>query len=274
MQGQYKNIIFEKQDKIAIITINRPEVRNAVDPATVEELARALVELRDDPDLWVGIMTGTGDKAFSAGADLASASAMFSGGEKAAASGGEQRMAMPGHGRVYYGVCKGLELWKPVIAAINGFALGGGLEIALTCDLRIAAEHATFGLPEVRWSLIATAGGLLRLPRAIPQAKAMEMILLGQRISAQEALHYGLVNKVVPLDEVMPTAMEWANRICENGPLAVRASKECAIKGLDMSLENAMRLDEYLLIRLMQTEDIKEGPISFLEKRKPQFKGR
>jgi enoyl-CoA hydratase/carnithine racemase len=274
MQGQYKNIIFEKQDKIAIITINRPEVRNAVDPATVDELARAFVELRDDPDLWVGIVTGTGDKAFSAGADLASASAMFSGGEKGATSGGGQRMAMPGHGRVYYGVCKGLELWKPVIAAINGFALGGGLEIALTCDLRIAAEHATFGLPEVRWSLIATAGGLLRLPRAIPQAKAMEMILLGQRISAQEALHYGLVNKVVPLDEVMPTALEWANRICENGPLAVRASKECAIKGLDMSLENAMRLDEYLLIRLMQTEDIKEGPIAFLEKRKPEFKGR
>lgn len=274
MQGQYKNIIFERQDRIAIITINRPEVRNAVDPETVDELARAFVELRDDPNLWVGIVTGTGDKAFSAGADLASASAMFSGGGRAATSGEGQRMAMPGHGRVYYGVCKGLELWKPMIAAINGYCLAGGLEIALTCDLRIAAEHASFGLPEVRWSLVATAGGLLRLPRAIPLAKAMEMILLGQRISAQEALHYGLVNKVVPLDEVMPTAIEWANRICENGPLAVRASKECAIKGLDMDLETAMRLDEYFLARLSQTEDIKEGPIAFLEKRKPEFKGR
>ena len=265
MQGKYKKIIFERQGRIVIITINRPEVRNAIDPETVDELARAFVEFRDDPELWVGIVTGAGDQAFSAGADLASASAMF---------GGKQRVAMPGHGRIYYGVTKGLELWKPMIAAINGFALGGGLEIALACDLRIAAEHATFGLPEVRWSLIAAAGGLLRLPRAIPLAKAMEIILLGQRMSAQEALHYGLVNKVVPLDQLMPTAMEWANRICENGPLAVRASKECAIKGLDIDLENAMRLDEYFLVRLMQTEDIKEGPRAFLEKRKPEFKGR
>ena len=261
MQGQYKNIIFERQGRIAIITINRPEVRNAVNPETVDELAMAFVEFRDDPELWVGIVTGAGDKAFSAGFDLSS-------------FGGGQRAAMPGHGRVFYGVSKGLELWKPTIAAINGFALGGGLEIALACDLRIAAEHATFGLPEVRWSLIATGGGLLRLPRAIPLAKAMEIILLGQRMSAQEALHYGLVNKVVPLDQVMPTAVEWANRICENGPLAVRASKECAIKGLDIDLENAMRLDEYFLIRLMQTEDIREGPTAFLEKRKPEFKAR
>lgn len=272
MSGQYKKIILERQGRIAIITINRPEVRNAVDPETIDELARALAEFRDDPKLWVGVLTGTGDKAFSAGFDLSSASALFGGG--GSGGGGEGIGAMPSMGRIFYGVSKGLELWKPTIAAINGLALGGGLEIALACDLRVAAEHATFGLPEVRWSLIAAGGGLARLPRAIPLAKAMEIILLGQRMSAQEALHYGLVNKVVPLDQVMPSAMEWANRICELGPLAVRASKECALKGLDTNLEDAMRLDEYLLVRLLQTEDIKEGPTAFLQKRKPEFKGR
>ena len=273
MSEKYKNLSFEKQDRIAIITINRPDVRNAVNPETVVELTRAWAEFRDDPELWVGIITGTGDKAFSAGFDLSSAGALFGGGGGGEGGGGGGG-AMPSMGRIFHGISKGLEIWKPTIAAINGLALGGGLEIALACDLRIAAEHATFGLPEVRWNLIAAGGGLARLPRAIPMAKAMEIILLGQRMSAQEALHYGLVNKVVPLDQVMPTAMEWANRICENGPLAVRASKECAIKGMDTNLEDAMRLDEYFLARLIHTEDIKEGPRAFLEKRKPVFKAR
>ena len=259
---KYKKISYEKQDRIAIITINRPEVRNAVDPETIEELASAWIEFRDDPQLWVGILTGTGDRAFSAGFDLSAVGTAF------------QMEPMAGHGRIFYGLSKGLEIWKPTIAAINGYALGGGLEMALACDLRIAAEHATFGLPEVRWSLIAAGGGLARLPRAIPLAKAMEIILLGERMSAQEALHYGLVNKVVPLEEVMPTAIQWANRICENGPLAVRASKICALKGLDTNLEDAMRLDEYFLIQLMGTADIREGPAAFLQKRKPEFKGR
>jgi len=260
---KYNKITYEKKDRIAIITINRPEVRNAIDPETIDELANAWVQFRDDPELWVGILTGTGDRAFSAGFDLSTLGTAFQ---------GEGPMA--GHGRILYGLTKGLEIWKPTIAAINGYALGGGLEMALACDLRIAAEHATFGLPEVRWSLIAAGGGLARLPRAIPLAKAMELILLGEQMSAQEALQYGLVNKVVPLEELMPTAIQWANRICENGPLAVRASKICAIKGLDTNLEDAMRLDEYFLMQLMHTEDIKEGPVAFLQKRKPEFKGR
>lgn len=263
MTKKYKKIIYEKKDRIAIITINRPEVRNAVDPETIEELTNAWVEFRDDSQSWVAILTGTGDKAFSSGFDLSTLGTAFQ---------GEEPMA--GHGRVWYGLTKGLELWKPTIAAINGYALGGGLELALACDLRIAADHATFGVPEVRWNLIAAGGGLARLPRAIPLAKAMELILTGERMSAQEALQYGLVNKVVPLAEVMPTAIQMANRICENGPLAVRASKICALKGLDTNLEDAMRLDEYFLLQLMHTEDIKEGPVAFLQKRKPEFKGR
>jgi crotonobetainyl-CoA hydratase len=260
---KYNKIIYEKQDRIAIITINRPEVRNAVDPETIDELTRAWAEFRDDPKMWVGIITGTGDRAFSAGFDLSTLGTAFQ---------GEEPMA--GHGRIWYGLTKGLELWKPTIAAINGYAVGGGLELALACDLRIAAEHATFGLPEVRWNLIAAGGGLARLPRAIPLAKAMEIILLGERMSAQEALQYGLINKVVPLEELMATAIQWANRICENGPLAVRASKICALKGLDTNLEDAMRLDEYFIMQLFSSQDIKEGPVAFLEKRKPVYKGR
>lgn len=263
MAKKYNKIIYEKQDRIAIITINRPEVRNAVDPETIDELTRAWAEFRDDPKMWVGIITGTGDRAFSAGFDLSTLGTAFQ---------GEEPMA--GHGRIWYGLTKGLELWKPTIAAINGYAVGGGLELALACDLRIAAEHATFGLPEVRWSLIAAGGGLARLPRAIPLAKAMEIILLGERMSAQEALQYGLINKVVPLEELMATAIQWANRICENGPLAVRASKICALKGLDTNLEDAMRLDEYFIMQLFSSQDIKEGPVAFLEKRKPVYKGR
>ena len=233
MTQGYEKIIYEKKERVAFITINRPEVRNACDPPAFMELARALTEFKDDDDAWVIIITGTGDKAFSAGADLS-------------AVGGTLE-AMGLNDRILWGVAKGLELWKPMIAAVNGLALGGGLEIALACDLRIAAEHATFGLPEVRWNFIPAGGGVVRLPRMMPMAKAMEMILMATRINAEEALQYGLINKVVPSDQLMPTAIEWANRICEMGPLAVRSCKEIAIRSLNMSLEDALRLDEHFL---------------------------
>ena len=167
-----------------------------------------------------------------------------------------------------------MRIFKPLIAAINGLAYGQGLEMALACDMRVAAENAKLGLPEVRWSLIAAGGGPARLTRAMPLAKAMEMIITGEPITAQEALHYGLVNRVVPQAEVMPTALKLAERICENGPLGVWASKEAALRGLDTTLEDAMFLDDYLLAKLVATEDAKEGPRAFLEKRKPQFKVR
>jgi enoyl-CoA hydratase/carnithine racemase len=172
------------------------------------------------------------------------------------------------------GICKNLRIFKPLIAAINGLAYGQGLEMALACDLRVAAENAKLGLPEVKWSLIAAGGGPARLTRAMPLAKAMEMIITGEPITAQEALHYGLVNRVVPQAEVLPTALKLAERICENGPLGVWASKEAALRGLDTTLEDAMFLDDYLLAKLVATEDAKEGPRAFLEKRKPQFKVR
>jgi len=258
----FQRIIYEKKDRVAIITINRPDSLNAIDFETSQELTEVWSDFRDNNDLWVAILTGSGDRAFSSGFDLRTSETIME----------EGLLAMR---RVPFGgITKRMEIYKPMIAAINGYALGGGLEMALACDLRIAAEHATFGVPEIRWSLIPGAGALARLPLAIPLAKAMEMILMGHRISAEEALHYGLINKVVPLAELMPTAMEWAHRICENGPLAVWASKEAAMRGLNMGLDEALFLDEYLFARLMHTQDVQEGPKAFLEKRKPQFKAK
>ncbi len=258
-----RKVIYEKRDRIVIITLNRPEKLNAMNPEANEQLIESWIRFKDDPDAWVAILTGTGEKAFSAGADLASASEQFE------AGGGGWRM-----GTRMDGIVKNLRIFKPMIAAINGLAYGQGLEMALACDLRVVAENATLGLPEVKWSLIAAGGGPARLPRAIPLAKAMEMILTGEPITAQEALHFGLVNRVVPQAEVLPTAIKLAERICENGPLGVWASKEAALRGLDTTLEDAMFLDEYMLNKLIATEDAKEGPRAFLEKRKPQFKAR
>ena len=258
-----RRISYEKRDHIVTITINRPDKLNAMDPPANQQLTEAWITFKDDPDAWVAILTGTGEKAFSAGADLASASEGFESGSRGWRSGTSMD-----------GICKNLRIFKPLIAAINGLAYGQGLEMALACDMRIAAENAKLGLPEVRWSLIAAGGGPARLTRAMPLAKAMEMIITGEPITAQEALHYGLVNSVVPQAEVLPTALKLAERICENGPLGVWASKEAALRGLDTTLEDAMFLDDYLLAKLVATEDAKEGPRAFLEKRKPQFKVR
>jgi enoyl-CoA hydratase/carnithine racemase len=261
-------IIYEKKDKIAIITINRPEAMNAIDPETTEELSKAWMDFRDDPSLWVAILTGAGDKAFSAGADLKKMIPFL------ATLSPFQRREQEEKGPGFGGITRGLNIWKPTIAAINGFCLAGGLEMALACDIRVAAEHATFGLMEVSRGIIPGAGGTQRLPRMIPLAKAMEMILLAQRIDAQEALRLGLVNRVVSLPKVMPTAMEIAEAILQNGPLAVRAAKEAIIRGLSMPLEEGLRLEGVLQSYLLKTEDAVEGPRAFAEKRKPQFKAK
>lgn len=261
-------IIYEKKGRIAMITINRPEAMNAIDPETSEELGKAWLDFRDDPNLWVAILTGAGDKAFSAGADLKKMIpflATLSPFERK-----EREDKFPGFG----GITRNLNIWKPMIAAINGFCLAGGLEMALACDLRVAAEHATFGLVEVSRGIIPGAGGTQRLPRMIPVAKALEMILMAKRIDAQEALRLGLVNKVVPASEVMPTAMQMAEAILENAPLAVRAAKEAIIRGLSLPLDEGLRLESTLQSYLLRTEDAIEGPKAFAEKRKPRYKAR
>jgi E-phenylitaconyl-CoA hydratase len=261
-------ILYEKKGKIAVITINRPEAMNSIDPETADDLYRAWVDFRDDPDSWVAILTGAGEKAFSAGADLKKLIPLLSG--LSAVERRERDERQPGFG----GLTRGLNIWKPIIAAINGFCLAGGLEMALACDLRIAADHATFGLMEVSRGIIPGAGGTQRLPRMIPVAKAMEMILLAQRIDAQEALRLGLLNRVVPPADLMPTAFKFAEAILQNGPLAVRSAKEAVIRGLSLPLEEGMRLESFLQSHLLKTADAMEGPKAFAEKRKPEWKAK
>src|SRR5262245_48218751 len=260
-------ILYEQKDRVVTITINRPEAMNAIDPETHFELIDAWVRFRDDPEAWVAILTGAGEKAFSAGADL---KRMI---PQTGAAGGRVR----GRGHNDYGlggITRGLEIWKPMIAAINGYALAGGSGQVLACDLRVAAEHATFGLTEVRWAIMPGAGGTQRLPQAIPLARAMELILTADTISAAEAYRIGLVNAVVPPAEVMPTALRWAQTICERGPLAVRAAKEAVLRGLSLPLADGLRLEALLAGTLRGTEDASEGPRAFAEKRKPVFKAR
>jgi enoyl-CoA hydratase/carnithine racemase len=169
---------------------------------------------------------------------------------------------------------RGLEMWKPLVAAINGMALGGGLELALACDIRIAAESARLGTPEVTLGLIPGWGGTQRLPRAIPWCKAAELLLMGKLIDAQEAYRIGLVNAVVPQTEVMTTAKEWAKAICQAAPLAVRAAKEAMLRGSAMTIEEGLRLENSLVASVMATEDFIEGTTAFVEKRKPNYKAK
>jgi len=260
--ADFTNITYEKKGRIAYVTINRPERMNAVDPDTSRELKQAFGDFRDDDELWVSILTGAGEKAFSAGADLVAMAQAF-------ASGDVRAYDVP-----FGGITRGFQTWKPMIAAINGYCLAGGLELALCCDIRVAAEHATFGQPEPTRAIIPGAGGTQRLPRAIPQTFAMEILLTGGRIDAQTALRSGLVSHVVPLAELMAKAEEIASAVCECGPLAVRAIKEAAYRGLEMTLEEGLALEAQKSAEIFGTEDAREGPLAFSQKRKPQYKGR
>jgi E-phenylitaconyl-CoA hydratase len=259
-----KNIIYEKKGMIAVITINRPERMNAIDPETSRELREAWSSFRDDNELRVAIFTGAGERAFSAGLDLVAVAEAFTAG----VVGGMQ------FGVPFGGITRDFEIFKPMIAAINGHCLAGGLEMALCCDIRIAAENATFGLMEVTRAIIPGAGGTQRLPRAIGLSKALELIITGSRIDAQTALRYGLVSQVVPLPELMPKAMEVAELICQSGPVAVRLAKEAACRGYDMTLEQGLALEAKLSDEVWRTEDSREGPVAFAQKRKPEYKGR
>lgn len=254
-------IDYTKEGKIAIFTINRPQAMNAMNMEALRELSQAMADFRDDPELWVGIITGAGDRAFCGGADIKDTLSFMK-------EHRHSQWAMPPT------IMRGFELWKPLIAAINGMALGGGLEIALACDIRIAAENAHLGTPEVNLGLIPGWGGTQRVPRMVPWCKAAEILLMGRPIDAQEAYRIGLVNKVVPQAEVMTTAKEWAGIICQAGPLAVRAAKEAMFKGCDMTLDDGLRLENTLVAYIMGTEDFAEGTTAFVEKRKPVYKAK
>jgi enoyl-CoA hydratase/carnithine racemase len=262
------SIIYEKKGRIATITINRPEVRNAIDLETGQELIEAWTDFRDDPDVWAAILTGAGDKAFSSGADLSSVGEYYR-----SLTPFERRHlseTTPGLG----GITRHIRIMKPIIAAINGYCFAGGLEMALACDFRLASDNAVFGLLEVTRGIIPGAGGTQRLPRIIPLTKALEMILLGRKIDAQEAFRIGLVNEVIPLSDLMPAAYRMAEEVCRNGPLAVQAAKEAVYRGLELPLEEGLRLEQFLAEPVRNSDDAKEGVQAFLKKRDPRFKGR
>jgi enoyl-CoA hydratase/carnithine racemase len=245
----------QKEGKIVIITINRPEARNAINGEVSQHLNQVFVEFRDDPNLWVAILTGAGDRAFSAGADIKE----FRPGPSATTA---RRTLRPD------------QIWKPFIVAINGYALGAGLEIAMECDIRLAAEHARLGQPEINIGFMPGAGGTQRLPRFVPRAIAAQILLLGEPIDAQEAYRIGLINKVVPLAELLPTAKQWAETICSKGPVGVRASKEAMIRGYELSLDEGLALERELARSVRESEDFAEGTRAFVEKRPPQYKGK
>jgi len=255
-------INYVKEGNIATFTINRPEAMNAMNVQSLRELSEAMIDFRDDPELWVGIITGAGEKAFCAGADIGDMLPFLK------ENLPDNPEAMP------LTHMRGLEIWKPLIAAINGMALGGGLEIALACDIRIASEKARFGVPEVTLGLIPGWGGTQRLPRMIPWCKAAELLFTGKLIDAQEAYRIGMINIVVPPETVLTTAKEWAEAICRAGPLAVRAAKEAMVKGSSMTLEDGLKLENDLEGFCVHTEDFIEGTTAFTEKRKADYKAK
>ena len=259
----YEAIIYEKRTNIGYITLNRPQVMNALNDQLRRELGEALQEARYDTDVAVVILTGAGDRAFSAGLDLREFSEKQASGAMAARQYDRAFSTLPVAG-----------FNKPVIAAINGLAYGGGNELAMQCDIIVAAENATFAQMEVKRGLIPGAGGTQRLPRLIGKVRAMEIILTGAPIDAQEAYRIGLVNRVVPAAGLIAEAERIAELIAANAPVAVRISKEAVLRGLDVTLDQGLRLENDLSNISGATEDAKEGPRAFAEKRAPQWKGR
>ncbi|KAB2913265.1 MAG: enoyl-CoA hydratase/isomerase family protein [Hyphomicrobiaceae bacterium] len=258
----------EASDGIFTITIDRPEARNALSLAMGRDLCAAWEEFRDNRSHRVAILTGAGRESFCAGADLKEVGAYYR--SMTAAERRERGEREPGLG----GITRNLDPGKPIVAAINGYCLAGGLEIALACDIRIAVAHAKFGLPEVRWGLIPGAGGTQRLPRAIPTAIAMEMILSGQPIDAQRALAVGLINRVVTTEKLLDDARALAAQIAGNAPLAVRAARAAARNGLHLPPEDGLRIEQLYAEVPRQSEDVQEGLRAFAEKRQPHYHGR
>ena len=260
--GKYVFAKTETKDKILIVTINRPEVYNAVHPPLSRELDEIWNDFLKDPDLWVAILTGAGEKAFSAGNDL-----------KYSAQAAQYRVNQPASG--FAGLTNRFDRTKPIIAAVNGFAMGGGMETALSCDIIIASENAKFALPEVKVGFFAAAGGVQRLSRQIGKKAAVEIMLTGRSVGAEEALALGIVNQVVPHEKLLESAIEKATVIASNCPSSVKASME-ALNHMDQLEEIPIALEKsYEIIDVLRnTEDHKEGVAAFVEKRAPNWKNK
>jgi E-phenylitaconyl-CoA hydratase len=255
-------IEFELADGVAVITINRPERLNAMDAAHYASLSQAWTKVRDDPAVRVAIVTGAGERAFTVGADIKSFLTALVGRDEMWLTQRDQLLN------------RGLEIWKPVIAAVNGLCLGGGMTLMFATDIRVAAEHATFSLAEVKRGIVAGNGGTQRVLKQLPHAIAMEMLLTGDPIDAAAAERWGLVNRVVPKERLMEAAFDFARRIAANAPLAVQAAKELATRSRDMDLVSGLRFEQLVNRMLAFSEDAKEGPAAFAEKRRPGFKGK
>jgi enoyl-CoA hydratase len=261
MSKSYETLLFEKRDRVGIITINRPDKRNALNIKTREEGAALLDELRNDDSIRVVVLTGAGDKAFVAGADIA---------EFAGRTAMMQRDVMTARS-----LFTAIDTFpKPTIAMINGYCLGGGCELALACDIRIASETASFGQPEINLGIIPGGGGTQRLTHLVGEGKAMELILTGEIIDAKSAYAIGLVNHVFPAEMLQAKTMEIANRIAEKSPIALSLAKEAVKLASRSTLDEGLRREVDLFALCFSTEDKNEGVSAFLEKRKPEFKGR
>ena len=252
---------FEVADHVACITLNRPEAMNALDPESIQRLDEIWSEVKNDPQIRVSVITGAGEKSFCTGSDM-----------KKTPTPTECMASI--YLREGQPIIPAMKMWKPIIAAINGYAVGGGLEIALACDMRIASSNAKFGLTEAKVASLAGLNGTQCLPRAIPQAVAMKMLLTGELISAEEALRYGLVSDVVEPNGLMGLAKEFADKIASAAPLSIQAAKQAAVMGLDMPLEQGIAFSHLLWGVLRDTEDRKEGFAAFSEKRKPDYQGK
>lgn len=258
----FTTLLYDVAADLARITVNRPDKLNALNATVIAELDQAVAAIERDPAVGGVVLTGAGPKAFVAGADIAEIAEQDPIEGKARALAGQR-------------VFRRLErCGKPVVAAVNGFALGGGCELAMACHLRVAVEGARFGQPEARLGIGPGYGGTVRLPRLVGRGRALELLLTGQMIDAQEALRIGLVNRVVPADRLLPESEQLLRTILENGPLAVRACLEAVDAGLDVGLEEALLLEANLFGLLSSTADMKEGTTAFLAKRKPEFRGR
>ena len=258
----YSNILLEKKNSIAYVTINRPKVLNALNTATMEELRSAFHDIKNDEAIRVVILTGSGEKAFVAGADIGELAQQDAVSAKVYAHRGQNVLNLIEN------------LGKPVIACINGFALGGGCELALACTMRLASDNAKLGQPEMKLGIIPGYGGSQRLPRLVGKGLAMQMVLTGETITAQEAHRIGLVNEVTPAAELIPRAEAIAAKIIANAPLAVQYAMEAVNKGMEMTLAEGLFLEAALFGVCCATEDKKEGTTAFLEKRAAQFKGK
>lgn len=253
---------YEVQDHIAIVTLNRPERYNSVTPEMRTGIRAAFAEANEDDNVWVIIFRAAGEKAFCAGADLGSTVK-----DLTATPETQLREVVPDPAKRHFS-----DIFKPIIAAVNGVCTAGGLEMLQGTDIRIASENARFGLGEVRWGIVPLGGSHVRLPRQIPWAVAMELLLTGDMIGAERAREIGLVNRVVPLESLHDEALALAQRLCKNGPLALRTAKESVVRSF--GLEAAFINDFFLASRVFYSEDAKEGPAAFKEKRDPQFRNR